>query len=256
MTSPTGTTTTTGRTKLYVVIGVLLATALAAAVWFLTRDAPASVDIDDAAGAVAGSEADDATAADATPTTGSGDIDGTWTVDTTIGEFSVTDTTGTFVGFRINEELNNVGATEAIGRTPAVTGELTIEDQTLTSATLTADLTQVVSDRSQRDDNIQDALETAAHPDATFELTDPVDVSGLADGEVVEVDAIGTLTVHGVAQQVTVPLQATIQDGVAVVTGSLEVALSDFGVQAPTAPMVVSVADTATVELQLYLTQS
>lgn len=38
-----------------------------------------------------------------------------------------------------------------------------------------------------------------------------------------------------------------------VVTGSVDVALSDFDVTAPTAPIVLSVADTATVELQLYL---
>lgn len=40
------------------------------------------------------------------------------------------------------------------------------------------------------------------------------------------------------------------------VTGAFEVTLAGYGVTAPSAPIVLSVADTATVELQLYLTRS
>lgn len=59
---------------------------------------------------------------------------------------------------------------------------------------------------------------------------------------------------NGTTQEVTIPLEAVWSDGVITVTGSLDVALADYGVTAPSAPIVVSVADTATVELQLYLT--
>ena len=45
-------------------------------------------------------------------------IAGTWTVDTSIGEFSFEDSTGTFVGFRVQEELCGIGSTTAVGRTP------------------------------------------------------------------------------------------------------------------------------------------
>lgn len=38
------------------------------------------------------------------------------------------------------------------------------------------------------------------------------------------------------------------------VTGTFEIAFSDYDVEAPTAPMVLSIADTGTVELQLFLT--
>jgi len=46
----------------------------------------------------------------------------TWAVDTTVGEFSYEDSTGTFVGFRVDEELSGLGSTTAVGRTPDVSG--------------------------------------------------------------------------------------------------------------------------------------
>ena len=59
-------------------------------------------------------------------TTGSGSssaangLDGTWTVDDSIGSF--TDFSGSFAGFRVQEQLAGVGAKTAVGRTPDVTG--------------------------------------------------------------------------------------------------------------------------------------
>lgn len=76
-----------------------------------------------------------------------------------------------------------------------------------------------------------------------------------AEGEAIDIDATGALTVNGVTQGVTVPLQAVLTDGVIVVTGSVDVALADFDVTKPTSPAVVSLADVATIELQLYLTR-
>lgn len=250
--------TTTRRLVTGGVIAVLA--VVGAVVWYLTRPAPAAVDIDAAvqgaqpsADAEATGADDDGTASDAAATRTS--VEGTWEVDTSIGSFSVTETTGTFVGFRIDEELSNIGATEAIGRTPDVDGAITIEGTTLSAADITADLSTIVSDESRRDDKIQSALETSQHPTATFTLTAPVDLDEVTGGETLAVDATGDLTVHGVTQPVTVPLEAVwTEDDVIVVTGSVAIALSDHEVTAPTAPIVVSVADEATVELQLYLT--
>lgn len=230
--------------------GALVAVVLVgAAVWYLTRPAPAAVDLDAAVDSVQGVEPDDTSAASTTS------ADGTWAVDTSVGSFSVTETTGTFVGFRIAEELSTVGATEAVGRTPEVDGAVTIDGATLADATITADLTAIVSDESRRDDRIQSALETGQFPMATFTLDGPVELgSAPARDEAITVDAIGTLTIHGEDRPVTVPLQAVWTDDVVVVTGSVDVALSDYGVTAPSAPIVVSVSDIATVELQLFLT--
>lgn len=76
------------------------------------------------------------------------------------------------------------------------------------------------------------------------------------DGATTAATAAGELTVAGTTQPVEVPLEFSVTDGVAVVTGSLDILLSDYGIEAPSAPIVVSVADTATVELQLFLTQA
>ncbi len=77
-----------------------------------------------------------------------------------------------------------------------------------------------------------------------------------AEGQVAEVTAAGDLTIHGVAQAVDVPLQVTMTGDTAVVTGSLDVTFADYDVTVPTAPIVLGVDESGTVELQLFLTQS
>lgn len=51
-------------------------------------------------------------------------VEGTWSVDTSIGEFSYDDSTGTFVGVRVDVELTGIGSTTAVGRTPDVSGTI------------------------------------------------------------------------------------------------------------------------------------
>lgn len=60
----------------------------------------------------------------------------------------------------------------------------------------------------------------------------------------------------GESNQVTVPLQFSVSGDVAVVTCTLDVTFADYGVEVPTAPIVVSVEDTGIVELQLFLTRA
>jgi polyisoprenoid-binding protein YceI len=232
-----------------VVAVVLLALGAGGLWWFLRDDAPAEVSLDAAVDSLEGGEGS------ADPTGGTG-IEGTWTVDAESGEFDFESATGTFVGFRVEEELSTVGSTTAVGRTGDVVGSITIEGTTLTEAEVEVDLTTITTDESRRDTKVQAALETDAFPTATFVLTEPVDLgSAAASGGPVSVTAQGELTVHGVAQPVEVPIEAQVVDGTVVVVASIDVALSDFGVTAPSAPIVVSVSDAATVEMQLLLTR-
>jgi len=84
-------------------------------------------------------------------------------------------------------------------------------------------------------------------------LTQPVDVGSVpVEGQRVTAAATGDLTIHGVTRQVTLDLQAQLQNGVLVVVGSTDVTFSDYGVTAPTAPIVAGVDDHAVVEVQLY----
>jgi polyisoprenoid-binding protein YceI len=183
-------------------------------------------------------------------------IGGTWRVDPSIG--SLSDFSGSFVGYRVREELARVGAAEAVGRTPDVTGSVTIEGTLVTAAELTADLTTLRSDEANRDRQLsRQALETSRFPTASFTLTQPIDLGALpAEGQVIELTAVGDLDLHGVTRQVQVPIQARLAGGVISVTGSLAITFADYAIRPPQAGIVLSVEDHGTMELQLQLTRA
>lgn len=227
-------------------LGLLAMLGAGALIWFFAGDAPAEVDLGETVSAVASPE----------PTVAAGGIEGTWSVDTSIGEFTVTEeTTATFAGFRVEEVLESIGSTTAVGRTPDVAGTIEIVGATLTTAELDVDLTAIVSDQSRREEAIQRALGAGANPEATFVLTEPIELGGEAEsGETVNVVATGEMTVNGVTNTVQIPMQAQWVDGMILVTGSTQVVFSDYGVIAPSAPVVVSVEDNGILEFQLWFT--
>ena len=51
-------------------------------------------------------------------------------------------------------------------------------------------------------------------------------------------------------------MQARLVDDTVVVVGSTDISFSDIGVEVPSSGKVLSVADTATIELQLLLVRS
>jgi polyisoprenoid-binding protein YceI len=188
--------------------------------------------------------------------TTTGSFDGTWMVDTSSGSFS--DFSSTFAGYRVEEQLGTIGANTAVGRTPDVSGSLDISGTTITEASITVDMTTLQSDDDRRDNSIRTrGLETATYPTATLELTEPIDIGHVpATGEVIEVDAVGNLTLHGVTNQVTIPMQATWTGSRLEVVGSFDVALADYAIDPPTGFLVLSIADTGTVELHLLFEPS
>jgi polyisoprenoid-binding protein YceI len=232
--------------SLFVATLVVVALCGAFVWWFFQDDAPGEVDIADAAAQI------DATD---TASTSSG-VAGVWTVDTSIGEFSYEDSTGTFVGVRIAEELSGIGSTTAVGRTPDVTGSLTIDGTTVAAVTIEADMSAITTNESRRDDKVQSALDTGQYPTATFVLTRPVELDESAlSGGIVTFDATGELTIHGVARTVTIPLEARLVEDTIAVVGSLDVTFADYGVEVPSAPVVLSVDDHGPIELQLFFTR-
>jgi polyisoprenoid-binding protein YceI len=215
--------------------------------WFLRDDAPKAVDLDAAVGGL--DSASGAASADG--------VAGDWTVDTSVGEFSYEDSTGTFVGFRVSEELSGIGSTTAVGRTPAVSGTMTIDGTKLTAANIQADMTALTTNNSRRDGPARNALGTNQFPTATFVLTAPIDLGDAATtGAKTSVTATGDLTVHGVTKSVEIPLEAQLTGNTIVVVGSLPVVFSDYGITAPTAPVVLSVDDHGTMELQLFFSRA
>jgi hypothetical protein len=246
-------------------VGLLL---VGVAVMLLGGDAPAEVAIDDAVAGIDDQATDDqAMADDGDPagqeaeTTPDGsdaadDADGTWMVDTDLEPFDLATSSGSFVGYRIDEELANVGATQAVGRTPAVTGGLTVDGTSVTDAVVEGELRELRSDRPQRDGRVAAALEAETNPVVRF-TAEPFELPGpLADGDRVEVEVPGTIEAAGGSSEVVALVTAQRVGDVVVATGALDLPLADVGVTAPSAAIVLGVADTATIEWQLYLTRS
>jgi polyisoprenoid-binding protein YceI len=186
----------------------------------------------------------------------SGGVDGTWNVETSLGSFS--DFSDSFVGYRVQEQLANIGGNTAVGRTPDVSGSLTIAGTKVTAVTVEANLATLQSDDNRRDGQLsRQGLETSRFPTATFTLTSPIDLGSVpADGVEIDVSASGQLTLHGQTKAVQIPLKARLSGSTIVVTGSLEIAFADYGISKPNSFAVLSIADTGTIELHLLFTKA
>ncbi|MCC6236778.1 MAG: YceI family protein [Dehalococcoidia bacterium] len=262
------------------VIGVLAALVLGGAgVWYFMAggETPAPVSLDEAAsklGSATGTAQPKATASvvaatipssTATSTTsaatatagGAGSPTATAAPKTAAGSTTASrwtlDGANSFVGYRINEQLAQVGANTAVGRTSTVTGDLNFDGNSVTALQVKADMRQLKSDDSRRDNFLRrSSLETDRLPDATFVLAEPIPVSVQAtEGASMRATARGDLTVHGVTKRVEIPVEGKITSGKLVVVGSLPVALADYNIEKPRVPLVLSIEDVGTMELSL-----
>lgn len=256
---------------------MVLAVVAAAAVWFLRDDAPDRVSLETATAGLSGTTTTAARATASTAPAGSAvpgsattatsaagtsgaasSVAGTWTVDTSVGTFDFERSTGSFVGFRVKEELSSIGSTTAVGRTPAVSGSLVIGNganggSAVTSVSVTADMTKLVTNDSRRDSKARGALGTGQFPNATFTLRSPIPLdAAVAEGRPVSFVAEGDLTVKGTTRAVRFPLEARLVGQSIVVVGSLDIVFADYGVSVPSAPIVLSVEDRGPIELQLF----
>ena len=269
---------TPDRGPLLMLIGIVVLAVAGIGIWYLffrpAGPAPVSLDgstptqsaaavVDPTAvtapSAAAATSAPAASASAGTGSSGSasGDgISGTWNVDPSIGSFS--DFSGSFVGYRVKEQLASIGAQTAVGRTPNVTGSVTIDGTTVTAADFTADLTSLQSDDPRRDGQLHgQALETDQYPTASFKLTQPIDLGKVpAEGETIDATATGDLTLHGETKSVQIPLQARLSNGVVTIVGSLPIAFADYSINPPRSMMVLSVEDNGALELQLQLSKA
>jgi len=176
---------------------------------------------------------------------------GTWTV-----------TSGSQAGYRVREQLASLPApSDAVGRTSAVTGTMTLAQSasgyTVTTASFTVDVSKLTSDQSRRDQRIHSqGLESDRFPTATFQLTTPIAVvADAAGGQTIHVSATGLLTLHGVTKTVTIPIDARLTGPKIELVGSITFPFSQFGMTPPSIGGFVTVQDNATMEFQLELVQ-
>ena len=183
---------------------------------------------------------------------------GVWTVEMAEGTLDLqVEPAVSFAGFRVNEVLGGrIGDFTAVGRTTDVSGSIELTDTALVAVTVEVQMATLRTDNGSRDGQVRRALNTNEFPLAVFTLVEPVELpTGMADGEAFSGSAEGDLAIKGVTNRVTFNLQAQLVGGSIVVVGSSEVAFSDYGVTAPTAPIVVSVEDHGIMEFQLILTR-
>ena len=84
----------------------------------------------------------------------------------------------------------------------------------------------------------------------------PVDLGDPpSEGAQIEVPATGPLTLKGVTNDVEVDLAATLIGEIVTVVGTFDIMFAAYGIEAPSAPIVVSVEDHGVVEIQLFLTR-
>lgn len=247
-TTPTDDRGSRSRVRVAAAVGAVVLVAAAALVWyfFIRGDAPPAFDIDDAAGAL-DDEPDpgttDDTVADPDDSTAN-DLDGTWVVAAG---------SGSEAGFRVDEELASIGATTAVGRTQNVDGTLSIDGTAVSDVEVAVDLASLQTDDSRRDNRMRDALAVEEFPTATFVLTEPIVLDDIpAEGDTISVPASGEMTIKGVTNPVEVTLDARLVDDTLVVVGSVPVVFADYGVEAPTSPIAVSVEDNGIVEFQVF----
>ena len=191
-----------------------------------------------------------------TTTPSSAALDGaalTAATDTLAGTWVLATDSESFVGYRVKEQLATVGTFTAVGRTKSLSATMTYDGSAITAVQVSADLTGLTSDNPMRDGQLrQQALETNRYPTATFTLTQPIALSSVpAAGETVTATAVGDLTLHGVTRSISIPLQGQFSNNRAVVVGTLELVFADYGIQKPSAAMVLGVDDRGVLELQL-----
>ena len=236
------------RNKVLGVVAVLVVLAAAGIYWFVVRDdAPAKPSID-------------------TPTEGSttpagealDSYDGTWSVR--VGE-------PTTAGFRIDEEFAGAIDHTAVGRSPDVEGTLTVAGSEVSDGTFTVDLTWLeftdnppTGSVGNRAGAMQDrGLETNQFPEATFALTQPIDLGETpTDRFSTTTEATGDLTIHGVTDEVTFSVDARVEgDTIRIAsTEPVPVALADHDMEVAAPPFIASISDEGSFEFLLVMEQA
>ena len=175
------------------------------------------------------------------------------------GSWHVVPGKNVFVGYRIKELFGDaLLKRDAVGQGHAVTGRLTVANDRVTTAVVTADVTKLGSDRAARDSYVRDTtLETSKFPTARFTLTKPITLPArLTKGMSLKgLRATGRLLVHGITRPITFVLDARWNGPTIDVVGSAPIALRDFRIMPPHT-VIASVDDHGAVELDLTFAPS
>jgi polyisoprenoid-binding protein YceI len=186
------------------------------------------------------------------------DAPGAQAAGTPEGNWNIVRGNTTFVGYRVKEKFATVtAASDAVGRTPTVTGGMSIFGGQVVGAQVNADLRALASDKGKRDEVIRGrGLETTKYAQASFQLTQPVKLGQVTAGKVVNMWAVGKMTLHGVTRQVRFPLQGRWDGNTLQVAGRITIRFSDYRIQTPNLAGFVKVQPWGQMELSLVMQRS
>lgn len=148
------------------------------------------------------------------------------------------------------------GKAVVIGRTSGVSGEIQVNLGTpvsVESATFTVDMTGLATDQNRRDRWLRNnAIETSVFPTATFTA---VSVDGLpetyTEGETVNFQLTGDLTVRDVTKPVTFDVTAVINGDTLTGTATLGLQMTDFNITPPDFANTLTVQNDFTIEVDI-----
>jgi polyisoprenoid-binding protein YceI len=170
--------------------------------------------------------------------------------------------TGNEVRYRVREQLAGFDfPNDAIGKSSAVTGGLTIGDDGAVIAEqskFTVDASTFASDRDRRDNYVRTRLlQSEQFPMITLEptairgLSLPLPASGSRS-----VELVGNLTVKGVTRPTTWRATAAFENGTISGTATTGFTFADFRMEKPRVRSVLSVADSIHLEYDFTLIPS
>ncbi len=157
--------------------------------------------------------------------------------------------------YRVQEELAQVGETEAVGETQAIIGQFGFGEDglPLPCSRFDVDLRTLQSDQARRDNYLyQNTLEAETYPLATFVLRDVEGMDApLAEGEETTVRLIGDLTLRDVTKLVAWEANVAVIDGALTGTAATAFEMPDFSIEPPSVPVVLSLDETIRLEVDL-----
>jgi protocatechuate 3,4-dioxygenase beta subunit/polyisoprenoid-binding protein YceI len=155
-----------------------------------------------------------------------------------------------------NRDLPN----DAVGKTDQVSGSITLNaDGSIDPASqFTVDVSTLVSDQNMRDNYVRrNILQTDQYPTVTFK---PASVSGLANplptSGPVQFEITGDLTIRDVTKPVTWTVTGNADGDRASGTAATSFTFADFNLPQPRVPVVLSVVDNITLEVDMATERS
>jgi polyisoprenoid-binding protein YceI len=163
----------------------------------------------------------------------------------------------------MNKSIDEASSTYKVESTPTffvgttkVTGDMTAAGSAISAANVTVDMASVASGEGLRDSQFQGRImQTSQFPTSSFALKSPIDLGSVpADQAEITVKATGTLTLHGVAKDVTIDLSAKRNGATIEVLGTVPITFSDYNISNPSGGPA-TVGDSGEMEFHVILTK-